>query len=386
MPTLPEFIRDNTEPILCEWETFARSLPLGETLDIAALRDHAKAMLRVVASDLSEPQTGKQQSEKAQGRSDAGELRLPTAAQAHGAGRAESGFTVEEMVSEFRALRASVIRLWTVRQQQAGVTDLQDMIRFNEAIDQAIAESITTYTRDVRETKDRFLAILGHDLRTPIGAMVMSAQFMLEAGELSETQRMLLTRMEATSRRMNRLVADLLEFTRTRFGDAIPIEAVDMDVARMVEDVASEVRASYPASVIEVRSSGELQGHWDCERLTQALTNLVSNAVQHGSGGALVEIEALGSEKEALISVRNQGTPMTREQIDHVFERMKSFGAPEGNDRRHLGLGLYIVDKIVRAHHGSIDVESSAENGTMFTIHLPRITSSSHSATPPRPS
>lgn len=370
--TLPDFIRDNTEPILCEWETFARSLPLGETLDIVALRDHAKEMLRVVADDLSEPQTGTQQSEKSRGRSDAGQLRVPTAAQAHGAGRAISGFTIEQMVSEFRALRASVIRLWTVRQQHARATDLQDMIRFNEAIDQAIAESITTYTRDVRESKDRFLAILGHDLRTPIGAMVMSTKFMLDTGELSDTQRMLMTRMEATARRMNRLVADLLEFTRTRFGDAIPIEAVDMDVARMVEDVVSEVRASYPASTIQVRSSGELKGHWDCERLTQALTNLVSNAVQHGSEGTPVQIEARGSDKQVVISIRNQGSPMTGEQIDHVFERMKAFGAPEGHDRRHLGLGLYIVDKIVRAHHGSIAVESSAETGTMFTIHLPR--------------
>jgi signal transduction histidine kinase len=329
-------------------------------------------MLRVVADDLSEPQTGSQQSEKSRGQSDAGQRLAPTAAQAHGAGRAESGFTIEQMVSEFRALRASVIRLWTVREQQASPSDLQDMIRFNEAVDQAIAESITTYTRDVRESKDRFLAILGHDLRTPIGAMVMSTKFMLDVGGLSETQLILMTRMEATARRMNRLVADLLEFTRTRFGDAIPIEAIDMDVAQMVQDVASEVRASYPASVIEVQSSGELKGCWDCERLTQALTNLVSNAVQHGAEGAPVEIDARGSQKEVVISVRNQGTPMTPEQIEHVFERMKAFGAPEGHDRRHLGLGLYIVDKIVRAHQGSIEVDSSAEKGTMFTICLPR--------------
>ncbi|HUQ20684.1 MAG TPA: sensor histidine kinase [Gemmatimonadaceae bacterium] len=372
MATLPDFIRGNTEPILSEWETFARSLPLGETLDIAALRDHAKEMLRAVAEDLSEPQTGRQQSEKSRGQSDAGQRLAPTAAQAHGAGRAESGFSIEQMVSEFRALRASVIRLWTVRKQKAGVTDLQDMIRFNEAIDQAIAESIATYTRDVRESKDRFLAILGHDLRTPIGAMVMSTKFMLDTGELSETQHMLMTRMEATARRMNRLVADLLEFTRTRFGDAIPIDAVNMDIARMVEDVASEVRASYPASVIEVKSSGDLQGNWDLERLAQALTNLVSNAVQHGAEGSPVQIEADGSAEEVVISVRNHGTPMTPEQIDHVFERMKAFGAPEGHDRRHLGLGLYIVDKIVRAHKGSIAVESSAEQGTNFMIHLPR--------------
>jgi len=165
------------------------------------------------------PQTRKQQVDKAAGLSDAGVRRSPTAAQAHGAGRAESGFTVEQMVSEFRVLRASVIHLWTRTRHQAGADDLQDMIRFNEAIDQAIAESITTDAREVRQSKDRFLAILAHDLRTPIGAMVTSTQFLLDTGELPEAHRVLVSRMKSTARRMNRLVADLLEFTRTRFGD-----------------------------------------------------------------------------------------------------------------------------------------------------------------------
>ncbi|MFI5227720.1 MAG: ATP-binding protein [Gemmatimonadales bacterium] len=372
MERLSDFIRDNTEPILAEWETFARGLPLGDSMNIAALRDHAKDMLSVISADLSAPQTAEQQSDKAQGRSDASTRRSLTAAQSHGAGRAESGFTVEQMVSEFRALRASVIRLWTRMQGQADSTDLQDMIRFNEAVDQAIAESITTYTGEVKQSKDRFLAILGHDLRTPIGAIVTSTRFILDTGELSEGQRVLVSRMEATARRMNRLVVDLLEFTRTRFGDTIPIVAAEMDAAGMLDDVASEVRASYPSNVINVRSTGETRGQWDYERLTQAVTNLVSNAVQHGAQGAPIEIEAKGSTEELGISVRNQGSPIATDQIQRIFDGMKTLGAPRAGDRRHLGLGLYIVDKIVQAHHGSITVRSSAEHGTEFTIHLPR--------------
>ena len=372
MARLSDFIRDNTEPILAEWETFARGLPQGDSMDIAALRDHAKEMLGVIAADLSAPQTPEQQADKARGRSDAEARRSPTAAQAHGAGRAKSGFTVEQMVSEFRALRASVIRLWTEKQRHAGLTDLHDMIRFNEAIDQAIAESITTYARDVQQSKDRFLAILGHDLRTPIGAIVTSTRFMLETGELPEPHRRLVSRMEGTARCMNRLVADLLEFTRTRFGDTIPIVTAEMDAARMVDDVASEVRVSYPGSVINARSTGETHGRWDCERLTQALTNLVSNAVHHGTEGAPIEIELDGSTEELVISVRNQGPAIETDQIERIFEGMKALGAPRGSDRRHLGLGLYIVDKIVRAHGGSITVQSSVEQGTLFTVHLPR--------------
>jgi signal transduction histidine kinase len=370
---LPDFIRDNTESILVEWEAFARGLPLGDSMDIAALRDHAKEMLNVIAADLSVPQTAEQQSDKAQGRLDADAGRSPTAAQAHGAGRAGSGFTVEQMVSEFRALRASVIRLWTRKQQHAGATDLQDMIRFNEAVDQAIAESISTYTREVRQSKDRFLAILGHDLRNPIGAIITSTRFMLDTGGLSEPHRMLVSRMEATARRMNRLVADLLEFTRTRFGDAIPIVIGEMDAARMIDDVASEVRSSYPASVINVRPSGNTRGRWDCERLTQAVTNLVSNAVQHGAAGAPIDVDVDGSAEDLVISVRNEGPAIPPDQIDRIFDAMKAVDAPQaGGDRRHLGLGLYIVDKIVRAHCGTITVQSSAEHGTTFTVRLPR--------------
>ena len=113
MPNLPAFIRSNEEAILSEWEAFARALPGTESLDIKALRDHAKEMLRVIATDLENPQSSRQQSDKAAGRSDAGETREPTPAQEHGAGRAESGFSVEQMVAEFRALRASVIKLWS---------------------------------------------------------------------------------------------------------------------------------------------------------------------------------------------------------------------------------------------------------------------------------
>src|SRR5688572_23541275 len=146
MPRLAQFIRDNTERILQEWETFARQLPLGGTMDVAALRDHAAQMLAVIATDLDVPQTVAEQDSKARGLSDGDRRQTLTAAQEHGAGRADSGFSVAQMVAEFRALRASVTRLWLHDDQQTAVTDLEDLIRFNEAIDQAIAESITRYS------------------------------------------------------------------------------------------------------------------------------------------------------------------------------------------------------------------------------------------------
>jgi len=168
MPRLPNFIRDNTEQILSEWETFARSLPMGGSMDIAALRDHAKEMLGVIARDLETPQTRRQEANKAEGRADANDRMAPNAAQKHGAGRAGSGFTVEHMVAEFRALRASVIRLWTSQLHEVGATDLEDITRFNEAIDQAIAEWFCEHSTVNAEDGDhrRRRVTLGHSPRS----------------------------------------------------------------------------------------------------------------------------------------------------------------------------------------------------------------------------
>jgi signal transduction histidine kinase len=370
--TLPQFIRTNVEAILVEWESFARGLPLGESMDIAGLRDHAKEILAVIANDLEQPQTHRQQADKAQGRSDAGSRRAKTAAQEHGAGRAESGFTVESMVAEFRALRASVVHLWMVRQRQATASDLQELIRFNEAIDQAIAESIGTYAKEVALSKERFLAILGHDLRTPIGAIITSTRFMLDTGTLVEPHLALVASMEKTARRMNQLVSDLLEFTRTRFGDSIPVVVGPADAKRMAEEVATEVRASYDGAVVNVKAVGDTTGTWDAERLTQAVMNVVNNAVHHGTRGAPIDVVVTGRRDDVTIQVCNQGPRIPPDQLRRIFDAMKDFQTPSGKDRRHLGLGLYIVDKIVRGHGGSVDVESS-ERGTEVSICLPRV-------------
>ena len=371
MPRLTVFIRTNVEPILSEWEVFARALPGTEAMDIDALRDHAREMLQVIASDLEKPQTRREQSEKAQGRSDAGEWRKRTPAQEHGAGRAESGFTIAQMVAEFRALRASVVHLWTTEQKQASETDLQDMIRFNEAIDQAIAESITIYAHDVNQARDRFLAILGHDLRTPLGAIITSAEFMRDVAPLPEPHLSLATRIEQSARRMNRMVTDLLEFTRTRFGDSIPITASDMDLGAVIRDVVSETRASNRALDVRVLVDGDLRGRWDGERITQALVNLLSNAAQHGDPLRPITMRAARSDGEVIVQVHNDGAPIPPSEMADLFEPMKETARDAGADRRHLGLGLYIVGQIAKAHGGRVEVESSIAQGTTFTIRLP---------------
>jgi len=375
---LADFILSNRDAILSEWEAFARTCaPASSTMDVAALRDHAGLMLKVIAADLSEPQSPREQSEKARGRAPAALADAPpSAAEEHGAERARSGFTVVQVVAEYRALRASVIRLWTREQGQLGPDEIDDLIRFNEAIDQSLAESVARFTEDVEKAKDIFLAILGHDLRNPLGAIGGYADFMVETGELEEPHRTLAARIASSAARTIRMVGDLLDFTRSSIGDGIPIERAEMNLGKVVHDVVDEVGAAHPGRTIRVESRGEARGAWDAARLGQAIANLVGNAVQHGADGADVTVVVGSDEQEAVVAVSNRGTVIPPDRLDGIFNPMRLRASPEdataAGPTGSLGLGLYIAERIVSAHDGRIEVTSDEERGTTFTVHLPR--------------
>ncbi|MHB1222667.1 MAG: ATP-binding protein [Gemmatimonadaceae bacterium] len=372
---LADFIETNSEPILAEWVAFAATCgPVGSTLDLAGLEDHALDMLRIIVADLRTPQTPAEQAAKSRGDEDPGPGDVDTAAEVHGAERAESGFTIAEMVSEYRALRASVIRLWTNAIGSLTAGHLEDLMRFNEAIDQALAESITRYTQDIDRSKEMFLAILGHDLRTPIGAVTMSAQFMMDVGDLEEPHRTLTAGIVRSSRRMNAMVGDLLDFTTSRLGSGIPIVRRDMDLGRELLHAVEEMMASRPESVLRLETSGDLHGVWDCARIGQVLTNLLGNAVQHGSPDTPIQVSATGDAEAVSLRVHNHGPTIPPSDISRIFspfERLRS-GGVAARGAANLGLGLYIAERIVAAHGGTIDVTSSDDLGTAFTVRLPR--------------
>ncbi len=374
---LADFILAHREPILAEWEAFARTCaPASSPMDITALRDHAEEMLRVIAADLAAPQSRLAQSEKSKGRAATRDGAATTAAGEHGAGRAQSGFTVDQMVAEYRALRASVIRLWTKSEGALETADIEDLTRFNEAIDQSLAESVARFNQDVEEAKETFLAILGHDLRTPLGAIRTSAVFMLDTGELEEPHRTLTARVAGSARRSVTMVGDLLDFTRSHLGGGIPVVRAETDLGKVVREVVDEIAAAHPACPIRVDTRVAQRGRWDAARLSQALGNLIGNAVQHGAEGTTVTVEVRGTEEQVTIAVHNRGAVIPAEQIDGIFNPMRARRAPRTAAARgptgSLGLGLYLAERIVRAHDGRLDVESSEAGGTTFTVHLPR--------------
>ncbi|VTT99024.1 histidine kinase : ATP-binding region ATPase domain protein OS=Gemmatimonadetes bacterium KBS708 GN=J421_6171 PE=4 SV=1: HisKA: HATPase_c [Gemmataceae bacterium] len=372
---LADFIATNLEPIIAEWEAFARThVPAGEAMDVAGLRDHAADILKAVAADLRRPQTERERGAKGTGDAGPRPGAADTAAETHGALRAESGFTLGQMVSEFRALRASVVRLWRAAGAGSRGSDFEDLTRFNEAIDQALAESLTRYARDLDHSKEMFLAILGHDVRTPLGAIMMSATGLLVRPDLAPAHQAAASRILNSGARIKGIVNDLLDLTRARLGAGIPLACAEMDLGEVGRQTVEEVAAYHPDRDLRFEASGPVRGSWDAARLGQALSNLVGNAVQHGSPAAPVAVAVRGAADEVAVSIHNRGAAIPPAHVNLIFSPLKRIApdTPRPQDSGSMGLGLYIANEIVKGHGGRIDVESSDAGGTTFTVRLPR--------------
>lgn len=366
--TLAEFIIRNMERILGEWEEFARTIPAAEGMNTRALRDHAEKMLKAFAHDLVQYQSVEQQAAKSKGRAPEPLCKDDTAATSHGTDRFAEGFDLRELVSEYRALRATVIRLWTP--EMCSEDRETQLSRFHEAIDQALHESVLRYSEEVNRARELFLGVIGHDLRTPLGAILLSAQYLLQTNGLAGDQIKATAVIQTSGTRIQKMLSDLLDVTRTRLGGGLPIEPRPMDVSRTAKHVTEEAHAFHPTRTVVFTATGDCRGTWDETRLYQLLANLVENAIRHGGSEAPVKVEAVGKADEVQIAVHNEGAPILQSEIGRIFEPMKQ--TEEGPKRAEgLGLGLYIARAIASAHHGAIDVQSTKETGTTFTVRLP---------------
>ena len=367
---LADFILSNMESILVEWEGFSATLlPAAASMTPLTLRDEAKEILEAVAKDLSTPQTKQAQMDKSRGRAPKLMEAPETAAQTHAVLRARSGFDINQLASEYRALRASVLRLWTEACQPDDI-DLEDVIRFNEAIDQAVAESIGFFSEQVERARNLLLGMLGHDMRNPLNTILMTASHLatLNAGaEVSEAA----FRLIRSGASMKTLLDDLVDFNRTKLGLGINIARANVDLAATFADELEELRGAHAGHRLELEVVGDTRGLWDGPRLRQLLRNLVLNAIKYGEPDAPVRVVLTGGEADVRIEIANSGPAIERSALDQIFDPLKR-GSPQRHDTDNgLGLGLYIVREVARAHGGEVHVRSDKEE-TVFAVRLPR--------------
>ena len=365
---LSQFILDNLEAILQEWEDFARSLAPGSAMSIKELRDDAERMLRFIAADMETEQTVRQEVVKATGHGPALPEGKSSAAQHHGIGRAVERFSLVELVSEYRAMRASVTRMWidAVPLKKESVAQI---VRFNEAIDQILAEGVATFTEHLDQEADLFTASIGHDLSNPLNAVALSARRLMISPKLPDSERASVELIEHASERLTAMLADLRDFTRTRLGGFLIVHREMCDVAELVRNVVSELASGYANRRVTVECRGNPMVSVDRKRVAQLLSNLVANALQHGVANADVQVTTSREADTVTIDVRNAGPAIEPAVMKRLFDPFSNRKAH--SDNSHLGLGLYITQQIAHAHGGSIDVQSSAGAETSFTVRLP---------------
>ncbi|MBA3464328.1 MAG: response regulator [Deltaproteobacteria bacterium] len=216
-------------------------------------------------------------------------------------------------------------------------------------------------------------AVVGHDLRSPL-AVIMTVACMLRETTTDPNQLRALDRALSSAQRASRLISDLIDVTECRVQGAMPIRRLRTDARRIVDDVVEEARIAHPRCTItlDIQGNEVVFGQWDPHRLAEVLTNLINNAVHHGSSAGTVRVTMSYDSSMLQLSVHNTGDPIPDHLFPTIFDPFKRGSSARAAGKHGLGLGLYIVDQITRAHGGTITVLSTHELGTTFTLSLPR--------------
>ncbi|HEX8438353.1 ATP-binding protein [Archangium sp.] len=241
------------------------------------------------------------------------------------------------------------------------VVDITDLKRFEERL------------RQTAEFRERFLGIVSHDLRNPLSVINLSANLLLRQETLPERALRLAQRIALNAEQMGRMIADLLDLTRGRLGGGIPITPAPADLDPLGRRVVGELEVAHPDRELRLEARGNLQGEWDLDRLAQLIGNLLKNALDYSREGTPVTLSLQDEGERVRLEVGNRGEPIPAELLPLLFEPFRRGGSRAGSASSGLGLGLFIVQQIATAHGGTVEVRSSREEGTVFTVRLPRM-------------
>ena len=222
------------------------------------------------------------------------------------------------------------------------------------------------------EFEAQLVGIVSHDLRNPLHAITVSAAMLVRQETLDERSSKGARRILASAERATRMIRDLLDFTQARLGGGIPVEVEPIELQEPVAAVVEELRHTHPERELTLEADGDTRVIADSDRVGQMVANLVGNALKYSAAGSPVTVRIRSAAEELLLEVHNQGAPIPPEQLTRLFKPLSRLESKVDLQTRSIGLGLYIVDSIARAHRGRVEVRSTQQEGTTFTVRLPR--------------
>ena len=369
MQEFAAFIRENKPRIMDEWLAAVRRLPSAHDLPLPVIADHVPDMLDQLAEAIEREDTTAQS--------------LHGLPNLHAALRAREGYDLRQVVAEYRTLRRIILEVFV---RHGGLPDetrprIAPLRVLNAALDSAINDAVDQYALERDRAREMFIGMLGHDLREPLNAIAVGARVLWARGDELDPQALsIAARIGASAERMERMIQDLLDFARGRLDAGLPIVVAPLDARGLITQTVNEIAHAHPERSIHCaacNATGDFGVRWDGDRVAQAISNLVSNAVTHGADP--IVIDATPEERHVTLTIRNHGNiprevrPTLFAPFNSAKERRKPGGSAVRRDRRRgsLGLGLYIVREIATAHGGTIDAESG-RGETAFRLRLPR--------------
>jgi len=352
-----DFLRREVVRLTSQWEADARAtLPPLASMTRPMLIDHLPELLDGLAAYV----------EGDANRADRG---FDALLLGHALQRLGYGVALETLIKEYTSLRAILLReLLAVATPEAR----ELLVRMNEGLDLAIGRALQFYADRRDRIRERFISILGHDLRGPLSTIVMSAE-LLRAG--APDTNAIADRVTRASERMRRMIDDVLDFARGHLGGGIPANPRLDDLGDICRHAVDEARGGTAGRTIELVTRGDLKGPFDRERVTQAIANLIANAIEHGTGPIEVRAEEADDAHHIVCSVTSQGPQIPEDTLRQLFDPFARAQdkTPSGRKKRTgLGLGLYIVYQIALAHGATCNV-TSEDGSTTFTIRFPRV-------------
>jgi signal transduction histidine kinase len=374
---LSDFIRSHAKEIVQEWEDFARTcLPAASAMDNARLRDHVVELVAFIADDMDSAQSSFEQREKAQGRGPDPEG--DSEAEVHAIMRATDGFTIDQVIAEFRALRASILRLRT--KEPTTQPQVAELTRFNESIDQMLSESVVRHTkiivdnlRQASRERDEFIATVSHELRGPVAAISNCSDVLKASGTNDPKVARVADMLSRQTGHLARLLEDLLDLARIS-RERIILKPETADIRKCVQDAvdANTELLAQNGQVLKVdMPSVPVTVHIDCTRITQVVSNLVNNASKYSPSASTIQVSLSTEMDRAVIRVIDNGVGIEADLLPHMFEAFHEHQVTD-LERHGLGIGLWLSRQLVEMQGGTITVHSEGSGtGAEFCVRLP---------------